>query len=192
VPPQGAPASGGARPQGSSLLLEERARVWPLGPSELMELWGASASVSRPKGPRGSLMLLGGGGDASRQKAARSEASMAMPEAGQQVNNPLWRYLRSPSKDRGGSHGCRRSASGSRCSGVTGPGVFNGRGLRRPAITAPATLATGARGGGSHGGHHGTEEKEDGLPQDEVCAMWGFWVPSWFFLISNRLLCLFS
>jgi hypothetical protein len=48
-PPQGAP-TGGPRPQGSLVLPEERAGVWPLGPSELMVLQGA---LPRCRGLRG-------------------------------------------------------------------------------------------------------------------------------------------
>jgi hypothetical protein len=64
------------------VLLEERAGVWPLDPSELMVLRGASSSMLRPERPEGSLTLLGGDGDASRQRAACSGASMAAPEVG--------------------------------------------------------------------------------------------------------------
>jgi hypothetical protein len=51
VPPEGAPA-GGPRPQGSSVLPEERAGVWPLGPSEMMVLLGVLPRRRGPKGPR--------------------------------------------------------------------------------------------------------------------------------------------
>jgi hypothetical protein len=67
---------------GSLVLLEEMAGVWPLGPSEMTTLREGSTSVPRPKGPRGSLTLLGGGGDASEQRVACSEASVAAPEVG--------------------------------------------------------------------------------------------------------------
>jgi hypothetical protein len=50
VPPQGAPTGG---PQGSSVLSEERAGVWSLGPCEMMVLWGVATSVPRPERPGG-------------------------------------------------------------------------------------------------------------------------------------------
>jgi hypothetical protein len=48
VPPQGAP-TGGPRPKGSSVLSEEMAGVWPLGPSEMMTLRGV---LPRRQDPR--------------------------------------------------------------------------------------------------------------------------------------------
>jgi hypothetical protein len=79
VPSQGAPTE---RPQGSSVLLEERAGAWPLSPSEMMVLRGSATSALRLDWLGGSPTLPEGGRDALGSRAVPSRTSMSAPEAG--------------------------------------------------------------------------------------------------------------
>jgi hypothetical protein len=89
VPLQGAPTRG-PRPQGSSALSEERAGLWPLGPSEMMVLRGTSSVAARPERPGESLTLLVGGGDSSEKRVVPLGASVAALVVGAVGKSPSW------------------------------------------------------------------------------------------------------